>query len=111
MPRPLKMAQVSADHHVVDEAVVRNSTRRDGFQRSFADGHGKFLIADCRLPIANKFAAFPLTLTLSRGEREQPLNTFLLFNATEQKTAVDLPSDWKQFPLSGGRGRGEGERT
>jgi hypothetical protein len=35
----------------------------------------------------------PPTLTLSHREREQPLGTFLLFNATEQKAAVDLPGD------------------
>ena len=42
----------------------------------------------------------PLTLTLFRGEREQPLDTSLLFNATRQKAGADLPGDWKQFSLS-----------
>jgi hypothetical protein len=101
----LEMAQVSADHRVVDEAVGAQLHATDSFEQ-FSDGHGKFLIADCQLPIAMKLATFPLTLTLSRGAREQPFDISLFSNATEQKTAEDLPSDWKQFPLSPGERAG-----
>ncbi len=34
------------------------------------------------------------------------MDIFLLFNATEQKTAVYSPSNWKQFPLSSGERAG-----
>ena len=47
-----------------------------------------------------KDATFSLALTLSRWEREQPLDISNLFLAVEQKPSVDLPKSWKQFSLS-----------
>ena len=43
---------------------------------------------------------FSLTLTLSRWEREQPLNTSFTFSAIEQKPAMGLPGRCERFSLS-----------
>ena len=49
----------------------------------------------CRIDIA-----FPLTLTLSRREREQPLANFVKLQVAEQFAAVASPESWERFSLS-----------
>ena len=53
---------------------------------------------------------FPLTLTLSPGERGQPLETFLKFSGREAEASRGF-ADWLEtiLPLPRGEGRGEGK--
>jgi len=56
--------------------------------------------------------AFPLTLTLSLGEREQPLNDFDLFIGYQAAACRDLAKTLGAFlPLRWGEGRGEGKQS
>ena len=50
--------------------------------------------------IGSELTPFSLTLTLSRWEREQPLDTPLTLGAVEQKPAVVLPRRCERFSLS-----------
>ena len=59
-----------------------------------------------------KFARFPLTLTLSTGEREQPLHALLKFALSRAEFSRRFAETLGAFlPLLGGEGRGEGERS
>jgi hypothetical protein len=56
-------------------------------------------------------ARVPLTLTLSRGEREQPLVNFLKFGSHGAESSRRLGETLGTFlPLPEGEGRGEGKR-
>ena len=52
-----------------------------------------------------------LTLTLSRWEREQPLDNFLKFESRRAEFSDGFAKARRAFlPLPAGEGRGEGER-
>ena len=56
-------------------------------------------------------ARLPLTLTLSPGEREQPLDKFLKFDGRRAESSRGFAKALETFlPLPAGVGRGEGER-
>ena len=58
-----------------------------------------------------KFARFPLTLTLSPAEREQPLDAFLKFVSRGAEVSRGFAKALETIlPLPAGEGRGEGER-
>jgi hypothetical protein len=57
-------------------------------------------------------ACFPLTLTLSLGEREQPLAAFLQLDCFEAESDRGFTETLETIlPLPTGEGRGEGSRS
>ena len=70
------------------------------FEDGWGGGHQFGKVAGGKLACAlNVSAAFSLTLTLSRWEREQPLAAFLIENC-ETEIACGFAGRWKQFSLS-----------
>ena len=62
--------------------------------------------------LENNYALFPLTLTLSLGERGQPLEIFLNLLSCGAEFSRDFAKSLGAFlPLLGGEGRGEGKRS
>jgi hypothetical protein len=60
----------------------------------------------------HQFARFPLTLTLSRRERGQPLNAFLKLHGNRVEVSRWFAKKLRPFlPLRWGEGRGEGNLT
>jgi hypothetical protein len=62
--------------------------------------------------VSYQAARFPLTLTLSRGERGQPLNVFLKLFGHRVEFSRRFAKNLGAFlPLGWGEGRGEGKPT
>jgi hypothetical protein len=71
-----------------------------------------FQINFCLEAGLHQSARFPLTLTLSRRERGQPLNAFLKLHGNRVEVSCWFAKKLRAFlPLRWGEGRGEGHPT